>query len=152
MELKAGEFESRALTRLRSPKVGADRRDARSLRRECGVGKECTRSRENTKGKKMGKPEFCPRMGNRKGISRRGAGARREKIQKIVCLGFYSRGFASFAGQGGFAADLGRFGETTLPFFRWALTEQRPPVFFSAPLRLRVRFFPRSARKSAAAR
>jgi hypothetical protein len=28
---------------------------------------------------------------------------------------------------GGFAADLGRFGETTLPFFRLALTEQRPP-------------------------
>jgi hypothetical protein len=26
-------------------------------------------------------------------------------------------GFASFAGKGGFAADLGRFGETTLPFF-----------------------------------
>ena len=50
-------------------------------------------------------------------ISRRGAGARREKIQKIVCLGFYSRGLASLAGQGGFAADLGRFGETTLPFF-----------------------------------
>ena len=32
-------------------------------------------------------------------IARRGAGARREKIQKIVCLGFYSRGFASFAGN-----------------------------------------------------
>jgi len=28
--------------------------------------------------------------------------------------------------------DLGRFGETTLPFFRWALTEQRPPVFLCA--------------------
>ena len=63
------------------------------------------------------KPEFCPRMGNRIEISRRGAGARRGKIQKLVCLGFYSRGFASFAGKGGFAADLGRFGETTLPFF-----------------------------------
>ena len=33
VEVKAGEFESRALTRLRSPKVGADRRDARSSRR-----------------------------------------------------------------------------------------------------------------------
>jgi hypothetical protein len=37
--------------------------------------------------------------------------------EKIICLGCYSRGFASFAGQGGFAADLGRFGETTLAFF-----------------------------------
>ena len=32
-------------------------------------------------------------------------------------LSFYSRGFAPFAGKGGFAAELGRFGETTLPFF-----------------------------------
>jgi hypothetical protein len=63
---------------------------------------------------------------SRKEISRRGAGARREKIQKIVCLGFYSRGFASFAGKGGFAADLGRFGETTLPFYRWARTPYPP--------------------------
>ena len=39
---------------------------------------------------------------------------------------------------GGFAADLGRFGETTLPFYRWALTHnllkalpaQRPPSSF----------------------
>ena len=34
----------------------------------------------------MGKPEgrkFCPRMGNRKGISRRGAGARREKYKRL---------------------------------------------------------------------
>jgi hypothetical protein len=73
-------------------------------------------------------------------ISRRGAEARREKIPKIVCLGFYSRGFASFAGQGGFAADLGRFGETTLPFYRWARTPyplkgaeaQRPQNDFAA--------------------
>ena len=36
---------------------------------------------------------------------------------KIICIGFYSRGFASLAGKGGFAADLGRFGETPLPFF-----------------------------------
>jgi len=77
-------------------------------------------------------------MGNRRGISRGGAGTRREKNTKIVCLGLYSRGFASFAGKGGFAADLGRFGETTLPFFRTALTEQRPPVF--SPPGLRVSF------------
>jgi len=39
------------------------------------------------------------RMGTRKGISRRGAGTRREKNTKIVCFGFYSRGFAAFAGK-----------------------------------------------------
>ena len=45
---------------------------------------------------------------------------------KIICIGFYSRGFASFAGKGGFAADLGRFGETTLPFFSIG-TDALPP-------------------------
>ncbi len=63
-------------------------------------------------------------------ISRRGAGARREKIQKIVGLGFYSRGLASFAGQGGFAADLGRFGETTLPFFSMGAAGAAPALHF----------------------
>jgi hypothetical protein len=29
------------------------------------------------------------------------------RIQKIICHGFYSRGFASFAGKGGMAADVG---------------------------------------------
>ena len=32
-------------------------------------------------------------------ISRGGAGARREKNTKIVSFGFYSRGFAAFAGK-----------------------------------------------------
>ena len=40
--------------------------------------------------------------------------------------------------------------ETTLPFFRLALTESALQFIF-APLRLGVRFYPRSARKSAAA-
>ncbi len=37
------------------------------------------------------------------------------KIQMLIRLGFYSCAFASFVDEGGFAADLGRFGETTLP-------------------------------------
>ena len=41
----------------------------------------------------------------------------------LIGIGFYSCAFASFVDEGGFAADLGRFGETTLPLgFRWALT------------------------------
>ena len=46
---------------------------------------------------------------------------------------FYSRGFAPFAGNalGGFAAEVGRFGETTLPLgFRWALPRLRLPLRF----------------------
>jgi hypothetical protein len=34
---------------------------------------------------------------------------------------------ASFAGKGGFAADLGRFGETTLPFFSMG-ADALPPL------------------------
>ena len=97
---------------------------------------------ESTEGEWKEIRENGRRMGNRRGISRGGAGTRREKNTKIVCLGLYSRGFASFAGQGGFAADLGRFGETTLPFYRLALTEQRPPVWFFSPPWLRVSFRP----------
>jgi hypothetical protein len=82
-------------------------------------------------------------MGNRIEISRRGAGARRGKIQKIVCHGFYSRGLTSFAGKGGFAADLGRFGEITLPFFSMGADRAAPSSFFSAPLRLRVSLRPK---------
>ena len=61
------------------------------------------------------------------------AGARRGKIQKIVCHGFYSRGLTSFAGKGGFAADLGRFGETTLPFFSMG-ADRAAPLSFSPRL------------------
>jgi len=66
------------------------------------------------------------------GVDGAHAGARRGKIQKIVCHGFYSRGFASFAGKGGFAADLGRFGETTLPFFSIGADRAAPSSFFSS--------------------
>jgi len=45
-------------------------------------------------------------------ISRSGAEARGEQNTKL-CLPLFS-----FAGNGGFAADLGRFGKTTLPCFR----------------------------------
>ena len=45
--------------------------------------------------------------------------------------GFYSRGFASFAGKGGFAANLGRFGETTLPFFLLGADGAAPSSCFS---------------------
>jgi hypothetical protein len=60
--------------------------------------------------------------GDRRGIPRSGA----EGEEYKDCLPwFYSRGFAPFAGNalGGFAAEVGRFGETTLPlvFIRWDL-------------------------------
>ena len=50
----------------------------------------------------------------------------------ILKNSFKSLRFSRAKQAGGFAADLGRFGETTLPFFRLALTEQRTPVFLRA--------------------
>jgi len=60
----------------------------------------------------------------------------------------HGRGFASFAGKGGFAADLGRFGETTLPFFsmgadalpREGADRASPSSLFFSPLWIRVSF------------
>jgi hypothetical protein len=51
------------------------------------------------------------------------------RIQMLIGLGFYSCAFASLVEEGGFAADLGRFGETTLPLgFRWALPRLPVPL------------------------
>jgi len=76
------------------------------------------------------------------GVDGAHAGARRGKIQKIVCHGFYSRGLSSFAGKGGFAADLGRFGETTLPFFSMGADRAAPSSLVFSPPWLRVSFRP----------
>jgi hypothetical protein len=83
------------------------------------INRERTRQRTKARrGKrKSGRPEILAANGDQKrDLAQRRRGAEGVN-EKIICLGFYSRGFASFAGQGGFAADLGRFGETTLPFF-----------------------------------
>jgi hypothetical protein len=143
LEVKAGEFESRALTRLRSPKVGADCRDTRSCRRECAVGKGCTRSHEATKEQKEKRANLRPegdmrgseRVNARKHEStkarkhestkgkkwgnRKAGNSAREwgRIQNPVRLGFYSR------------VSLHSLARAASPLF-WVVSAKQPYHFF----------------------
>ena len=88
--------------------------------------RERTLQRTETRRLRNGETGILPANGEQKrDLARRRRDAEGEKYKDCLPW-FIFAGIALFAGKGGFAADLGRFAETTLPFFSMG-TDALPP-------------------------